>query len=1600
MATREEVIFKVSADLQGFKKSMDQLKKIAEESSKKIEKSMDMNLTDEGSRAGKTFSNGINNQMKSVTNTIKNELKRVAEQASEIEINASLSKSAIDNIKQQLSDVEDNILTATDRSSASMSNNANAPNNNDNISLDTKELEESLGRMASRMHSVIDSVRVEISKTLNYIVSKSEEASERVRSNLEDITPTKGLQRFSKALNDLITNTRRAVFKVGDVLKNVPMFEGLGNKIQHFSKETMEGLNKIVPAAVRVAYSISKIPASLRSMYSSIKSIRNIESACNVVGRGFIRLGTRVAQTEMKIKRAFNLKHATHFGSTIGHLGVKIQKLGQEGGKLRKLSDNIKKVVDSAKNTNIFKKMANWIKGAGDEAEKSSKKMKLLSGSLKSLIGYFTAMFGIYQLFSILKEGTQDAIKYEAAIMNLQRTLGKASTTLTDFANTNAQSFGISKMQVAEYGNIFSVLLMNVNKGMAKAGDTMDDVAAKTAEMSKGILEAAGIISGALGYDTATVLENLRSGILGSSEAVDQYGLSLKIANLEQSRTFQQVANGASSWNDLTVAQQQYIIAQEIINQTTANYGKIVKNTASMQNSYNAQLANTKLALGNVGKAIWTAMLPALTKIMAVLEVVFNYVAKVMSAILGLFGIKVNFSEGGGTSGALDGLGGGLDNVSDSAGGASDALGDAADAAKGAGSAAKDAAKDTEKAAKDIKRALAGFDQINVLSLGKDSDSTDPGGGSGGGGGGGGTGGGGGGGGTGGGGGGNLNGALTDVELEMDDTLSGIAESIMNWVKSIDFGPLIESFNRLKESIQPIIETCGKLVMWFLTDVLAPLAKFTIEEIIPRFFDTLSNILRILAPILDAAVDAFITFNNAVLIPIAKWTAGVFLEVWDAINNVLKAFGDWLNGDGAWCAEILGTLAGSLAVVGEVFLVVVAAIKTGVAIFNGITTAIELAGAAFSFITSPIGLTIAAITAVVAAVVLCIQHWDEIKEAMGPVWDVIKDVWDKIAAAATELYEEHIKPLGKEFADLAKAIWDAAKKIWNESIKPLWDAIKPFFTWLINTFIKNTEAKFKLFGEVIALAFDVVMIAVETLFDLFGDLLDIITGLIEFVTGVFTGDWDKAWNGVKKIVSGVVSAIGDLFKGLWEIIKTVFKPVTDWFKQKFEAAKDAVEKAWSKVCDFFKKIWEGIKKIFDPSTYFGKAFADGKEETEKPWKKTPKFFEDIWKGITDAFGDVKKWFSDKFGKAVDAVEKLFDDAKDWSLPKPKILWEDIKDTAKKHIDAAKEKVTSFTANLPKPNVLWESIKDTAKKHVDAAKEKVTNCISSLPKPSVLWDSIKDTAKSFVDKAKEKVTSCTSSLPKPSVSWDSIKDTAKSFVDKAKEKVTSCTSSLPKPSVSWSSIATTAKDYVDKAKAKVTSCTSSLPKPSVSWSSLATSAKSAVDAAKKKVTGFSASLPKPSVSWSSVTTAVSTAISNIKKKMNFSWSLPKPKTPKFTAQWKTVFGVKIPSGFSISWHAKGGIMTKPTIFGINGNNLLAGGEAGHEAVLPLEKLWNQLANQFSKQNAILSNTVASVGSGSSGPVNITLKINDIEMGKAVVNSLKALSDHSGEIDLPL
>ena len=87
--------------------------------------------------------------------------------------------------------------------------------------------------------------------------------------------------------------------------------------------------------------------------------------------------------------------------------------------------------------------------------------------------------------------------------------------------------------------------------------------------------------------------------------------------------------------------------------------------------------------------------------------------------------------------------------------------------------------------------------------------------------------------------------------------------------------------------------------------------------------------------------------------------------------------------------------------------------------------------------------------------------------------------------------------------------------------------------------------------------------------------------------------------------------------------------------------------------------------------------------------------------------------------------------------------------------------------------------------------------------------------------------------------------------------------------------------------------------------------------------------------------VSGAVNAIKGFFNFKWELPKLKMPHFSIKGDfSLAPPKVPT-LGVEWYKDGGIMTSPTLFGINGNNAMVGGEAGAEAILPLSELWSKM-----------------------------------------------------------
>lgn len=175
---------------------------------------------------------------------------------------------------------------------------------------------------------------------------------------------------------------------------------------------------------------------------------------------------------------------------------------------------------------------------------------------------------------------------------------------------------------------------------------------------------------------------------------------------------------------------------------------------------------------------------------------------------------------------------------------------------------------------------------------------------------------------------------------------------------------------------------------------------------------------------------------------------------------------------------------------------------------------------------------------------------------------------------------------------------------------------------------------------------------------------------------------------------------------------------------------------------------------------------------------------------------------------------------------------------------------------------------------------------------------------------------------------------------------------------WANIKSAVTKAVNSVKDKVSSVFNSIKSKTVSvWNGIKNAILKPIETAKSKI--------------SSIISAIKKMFSGLKLKM------PDIKLPHFGISpkgWKIGDLLKgsIPK-LKISWYADGGIMTKPTIFGMSGNTIHAGGEAGPEAILPIDRLEGYIQGAIEKtvQTADLSSLAASIEALASRPIEMNI-----------------------------
>lgn len=679
------------------------------------------------------------------------------------------------------------------------------------------------------------------------------------------------------------------------------------------------------------------------------------------------------------------------------------------------------------------------------------------------------------------------------------------------------------------------------------------------------------------------------------------------------------------------------------------------------------------------------------------------------------------------------------------------------------------------------------------------------------------------------------------------------------------------------------------------------------------------------------------------------------LKIYDALESKLRAGVQFITNGVIPAIEWLGGHIPEVTIAVSGLGAVIAAMNWGtisskIAMVKG---ALVKLAAALGGVSLPAIAIIAVITAVALAFTNLWKNNEEFRNKITAIWDGIKAKFDEFGQGIVD----RLNALGFEFEDI------------TEVMKAVWDG----------------------FCEVLAPIFEGVF---QQISNILNEALDILTGLFDIFAGIFTGDWDMVWQGVQEVFGAVWDFVVATFENWISTFTSLADTVLGWFGTDWETV-------WTNVKTFFSDTWNAI------SSFFSGILTGIKTFFTDTWNAIVSFFSGILSGIYSSVTGTMTEIHDTFTNIWDSITGFLSGA-----------WETIKNIVTVGIMAVKEIISAAfqIITLPfrfiwencKDTVLsiWETIKSVIGEKIDAVKEKITtvttaisnvasaawNAISSTA--SSLWEGIKGTIGSKIDAAKEKVSTATSAITSVASSawssvsstasslWNTISSTVSSKISAASSAVSSATSTITSvASSAWSSVSSTASSQWESIRSTISSKLNSA-KSTVSslMSGITSTMSSGLSSALSTVSGkFSSIYSTISSKMSAARDAVGNAISALKSKFNFSWSLPHLKLPHVSISGS--FSINPPSvpHFGISWYKDGGILTRPTIFGAAGNNLLAGGEAGAEAVVPLATLWDKLETMITSVFNTASTTGGSSGEGLTSTAGRLLALDDFSLG---------------------
>lgn len=374
------------------------------------------------------------------------------------------------------------------------------------------------------------------------------------------------------------------------------------------------------------------------------------------------------------------------------------------------------------------------------------------------------------------------------------------------------------------------------------------------------------------------------------------------------------------------------------------------------------------------------------------------------------------------------------------------------------------------------------------------------------------------------------------------------------------------------------------------------------------------------------------------------------------------------------------------------------------------------------------------------------------------------------------------------------------------------------------------------------------------------------------------------WNGLCNFLAPVFEGVFTQIANILEAVLGVITGILDVFIGIFTGNWSQV---WEGVKGIFGSVWDFIKNTFTNYMSVIQNVANvvlgwfGTSWNEV-WTGIKDFFVNLWTGVVDFFTNLWEGIKNTVQTAILFIAALFEAAFDIITLPFRFIWENCKEVVIAVWDAIKSKVT------------------TVINAVSTVISTVMNAIKTVF--TTVWNAIKTVVTTVVNAIKTVVTTVFNAIKSTATTvWNAIKTAITTPINAVKNTV----------STVFNSVKSTVSSVFNSIKSTATSV----------WNGIKSAITTPIEAAKNKVKG--------------VVDAIKGFFSGMKI------SLPHIKLPHFSVTGKLSIAPPSVPHLSISWYKEGGIMTKPTAFGMNGSSLMMGGEAGAEAILPLSGFYKQL-----------------------------------------------------------